>query len=110
MSQCDDSGLYSRKHSVVLLSSRYSTPGFEPEIHSTHLMLTVFASSFRILVTFAIVLEVRGTSFFQLHEPFLAGVLLNQKVTTRVLLMSSPFYIVTLPVQPFCIGYPEETC
>ena len=32
-------------------------------------MLIVFASSFRILVTFAIVLEVRGISFFQYHEP-----------------------------------------
>ena len=40
--------------------------GFEPEIHPTYFMLIVFASSFRILVTFAIVLEVRGTSFFQL--------------------------------------------
>ena len=40
--------------------------GFEPEIHSTYFMLIGFASSFRILVTFAIALEVRGTSFFQL--------------------------------------------
>ena len=40
--------------------------GIEPEIHPTYLVLIVFASSFRILVTFAIVLEVRGTSFFQL--------------------------------------------
>ena len=24
--------------------------------------------------------------------------------------MSSPFYIVTLPVLPFCMGYPEEIC
>ena len=40
--------------------------GFEPEIHPTYLMLIVFASSFRILVTFAIVLEVRGISFFQI--------------------------------------------
>ena len=40
--------------------------GFEPEIHSTYFMLIVFASAFRILVTFAIVLEVCGTSFFQL--------------------------------------------
>ena len=42
------------------------------------------------------------------HEPFLAGVLLNQKMTTRVLSMSSPCYIVTLPAQPFCMGYLEE--
>ena len=44
------------------------------------------------------------------HEPFLAGVLLNQKMTTRVLPMSSPCYIVTLPAQPFCMGYPKEIC
>ena len=40
--------------------------GFEPEIHSTYFMLIVFASSFRLLVTFAIVLEVRGIPFFQI--------------------------------------------
>ena len=50
-SQCDDSGHHSRKHPVMLLSSRYSTPGFEPEIHPTYFMLIVIASSFRILVT-----------------------------------------------------------
>ena len=31
-----------------------------------YFMLIVFASSFRILVTFALVLEVRGISFFQI--------------------------------------------
>ena len=31
-------------------------------------------------------------------------------MTTRVLSMSSPCYIVTLPAQPFCMGYPEELC
>ena len=40
--------------------------GFEPEIHSTYFMLIVIASAFRILVTFAIVLEVRGIFFFQI--------------------------------------------
>ena len=40
--------------------------GIGPEIHPTYLVLIVFASSFRILVTFAIVLEVRGISFFQI--------------------------------------------
>ena len=40
--------------------------GFEPEIHPTYFMLIVIASAFRILVTFAIVLEVRGISFFQI--------------------------------------------
>ena len=40
--------------------------GFEPEIHPTCFMLIVFARSFRSLATFAIVLEVRGISFFQI--------------------------------------------
>ena len=40
--------------------------GFEPEIHPTCFMLIVFARSFRLLATFAIVLEVRGISFFQI--------------------------------------------
>ena len=38
-------------------------------------MFLVFASSLKILVTFAIVLEVRGTSFFQYHELLMAEVL-----------------------------------
>ena len=73
-------------------------------------MLVVFASSFRLLVTFAIVLEVRGISLFQIPWTAYGGSSLNQKIATRVLLMSSPFYIVTLPTLPFCMGYPEETC
>ena len=40
--------------------------GFEPEIHPTYFMLIVISSSLRLLVTFAIVLEVHGTSFFLL--------------------------------------------
>ena len=35
------------------------------------------------------------------HELLMAEVLLNQKITTRVLLMSSPFHIVNLHVLPF---------
>ena len=35
---------------------------------------------------------------------------MNQNITIRVLLRSSPFIIVTLPVLPLCMGYPEETC
>ena len=73
-------------------------------------MLIVFASSFRILVTFVIVLKVHGKSFLQYHELLMAEVPLNQKITTRVLLMSLPFYVVTLPAQPFGMGYPEEIC
>ena len=74
-------------------------------------MLIVFASSFRILVTFAIVLEVHGISFFQIPWTIHGrSSSLNRKITTRVLLMSSRFYVVTLPVLPFCMGYPEEIC
>ena len=40
--------------------------GFEPEIHPTHFMLIVFARSFRLLVTFALVLDVRGIPFSQI--------------------------------------------
>ena len=65
--------------------------GFEPESHPTYLMLIVFASSFRILATFAIVLEVLGISFFQIPWTSYGRSSLNQKITTRVLLMSSPF-------------------
>ena len=35
---------------------------------------------------------------------------MNQNITIRVLLRSSPFIIVILPVLPFCMGYLEETC
>ena len=54
-------------------------------------MLIVFASSFRILVTFALVLEVRGISFFQIPWTTYDRSLLDQKITIRVLLRSSPF-------------------
>ena len=40
--------------------------GFWTRDFPTYFTLLVFASSFRILVTFAIVLEVRGISFFQI--------------------------------------------
>ena len=74
-------------------------------------MLIVFAHSFRILVTFAIVLEVRGTSFFQIPwTTYGRSSSLNWNITTGLFLMSSPCYIVTLPAQPFCMGYPEELC
>ena len=64
----------------------------EPEIHSTYFMLIVFASAFRILVTFAIVLEVRGIFFFQIPWTTYGRCLLDQKkITIRVLLRSSPF-------------------
>ena len=74
-------------------------------------MLIVIASAFRILVTFAIVLEVRGIFFFQIPwTTYGRSSSLNWTITTRVLLMSSSCYIVTLPAQPFCMGYPEELC
>ena len=69
-----------------------------------------FARSFRLLVTFALVLEVRGISFFQILWTTYGSSLLDQKIITRVLSMSSPLYIVALPVLPFCMGYPEEIC
>ena len=74
-------------------------------------MSIVFASSLRLLVTFAIVLEVRGIFFFQIPwTTYGRSSSLNWTITTRVLLMSSPCYIVTLPAQSFCMGYPEELC
>ena len=84
--------------------------GSWPKIHSTYFMLIVFARSFRLLLTFALVLEVYGISFFQILWTTYGRSLLDQKITTRVLLMNSPFYIVTLPVLPFCMGYLEEIC
>ena len=74
------------------------------------LRVDIAASSFRILVTFAIVLEVRGTSFFQLSWTILGRSSFEPKGHDRVLLMSSPFIIVTLPVLPLSMGYPEEIC
>ena len=66
--------------------------GSEPEIHSTYFMLIVIASAFRILVTFATVLEVRGIFFFQIPWTTYGRCLLDQKkITIRVLLRSSPF-------------------
>ena len=65
--------------------------GSEPEIHSTYFMLIVIASAFRILVTFAIVLEVRGIFFFQIPWTTYGRCLLDQKkITIRVLLRRSP--------------------
>ena len=60
------------------------------------------------LVTSTLVLEVRGISFFQILWTTYGRSLLDQKIATRVLSMSSPFYIVILLVLPFCMGCPEE--
>ena len=85
--------------------------GFEPEIHSTYFMLIAIASAFRILVTFAIVLEVRGIFFFQIPwTNYGRSSSLNWNITTGLFLTSSPLYIVALPVLSFCMGYPEEIC
>ena len=74
-------------------------------------MLIGIASSLRLLVTFAIVLKVRGIFFFQIPwTTYGRSSSLNWTITTRVLLMSSPLYIVALPVLPFCMGYPEKIC
>ena len=92
-------------------SSRYSTPWALNRDSLYLLHVIVFASSFRILVTFVIVLEVRGIFFFQIPwTTYGRSSSLNWTITTRVLLMSSPLYIVALPVLPFCMGYPEELC
>ena len=74
-------------------------------------MLIVIASSLRLLVTFTIVLEVRGIFFFQIPwTTYGRSSSLNWNITTGLFLMSSPLYIVALPVLPFCMGYPEEIC
>ena len=55
-------------------------------------MLIVIASAFRILVTFAIVLEVRGIFFFQIPwTTYGRSSSLNWNITTGLFLMSSPF-------------------
>ena len=80
-------------------------PGFRTKIHPTYFMLIVFASAFRILVTFALVLEVHGITFFQIPwTTYGSSSSSNHKITTRVLLMSPPFYNVNLPVLPFLHG------
>ena len=76
----------------MLLSSRYSTPGFWTRDSLYLLHVDSVASSLRILVTFAIVLEVRGIFFFQIPWTTYGRCLLDQKkITIRVLLRSSPF-------------------
>ena len=93
------------------LVSRYSIPGFSNQGSPYLLHDDSVASSFRLLVTFALVLEVRGISFFQIPwTTYGSSSSSNRKITTRVLLMSSPLYIVALPVLPFCMGYLEEIC
>ena len=49
-------------------------------------------------------------SFFQILWTTYGSSLLDQKIITGVLSMGSLFYIATLPVQLFCMGYPEEIC
>ena len=100
MFQCDDSGRHYRKHPVMPFSSRYSIPGFWTRDSPYLLHVDSFARSFRLLVTFAIVLEVRGISFFQYHEPIWQKFLIEPNIATRMLLMSPPFIVVNLPVLP----------
>ena len=59
--------------------------GFRTKIHPTCFMLIVSARSFRLLATFAIVLEVRGISFFKIPRTGYGRSSLNQKITTRAL-------------------------
>ena len=107
-SQCDESGHHSREHPVMPFSWQvFYSWALEPEIHSTYFMLLVFASFFRLLVTLhqSSRSEVSPSSNTMNHYGRSS---FNQRITTRVISMSSPFYIVTLPVLPFCMGYPEE--
>ena len=93
------------------LASRYSIPGFWTRDSPYLLHVDSFARSFRILVTFAIVLEVRGIFFFQIPwTTYGRSSSLNWNITAGLFSMGSPFIIVTLPVLPFCMGYPEEIC
>ena len=66
MFQCDDSGRHYRKHPVMPFSSRYSIPGFWTRDSPYLLHVDSFARSFRLLVTFALVLDVLGIPFFQI--------------------------------------------
>ena len=65
-----DSGHYSRKHPVMPFSQQaFYFWVLKPKIHSTHLLLIVFASSFRILVTLR---QSSGSVVFpssKYHEP-----------------------------------------
>ena len=74
-----DSGHHSRKHPVMPFSSRYSIPGFltQDPLYLPH--ADSVARTFRILIIFVIVFEVRGVSFFQIPWTIMAGVLLNQR-------------------------------
>ena len=58
--------LYPRKHPVMPFSSRYSIPGFWTRDSPYLLHVDSFARSFRLLVTFALVLDVRGIPFFKI--------------------------------------------
>ena len=59
--------------------------GFWTRDFPTYFMLLAFASSFRLLVTLALVLNVRGISFFQILWTVYGRSSLNQKITTRAL-------------------------
>ena len=63
---CDDSGRHPRKHPVMPFSSRYCTPGFLTQDSLYLPCVDSVAHTFRILVIFVIVFEVRGISFFQI--------------------------------------------
>ena len=106
--QCDDSGHHSWKYPVMPFSSRYSTPVFLTQESLCSLRVDIVASSFRILVTFAIVLEVRGISFFQIPWTIVGRSSFEPKDHNQVLLTSSPFTLWICQSFSFCIGYPEE--
>ena len=76
----------------MLLRSRYSIPGFWTRDSSYLHHVDSVASSFRIIVTFAIVLEVHGIFFFQIPwTTYGRSSSLNWNITTGLFLRSSPF-------------------
>ena len=66
------------------------------------------ASSFRILVTFAIVLEVRGISFFQIPWTILGRSSFEPKDHNQSALDEFSILYRESASSTFCMGYPEE--
>ena len=75
----------------MLLRSRYSIPGFWTWDSSYLHHVDSVCQFLQDISNFAIVLEVRGISFFQILWTAYGRCLLDQKITIRVLLRSSPF-------------------
>ena len=95
----------------MLLSNRYSIPGFWTRDSPYLLHVDSFARSFRLLVTFALVLDVRGIPFLQIlwtaYGRCSSLIERSQSECSRWVLDSTlwlcQFYLLRM-------GYPEETC